>query len=54
MNEKINPIVLCCSTIPLEDTANSHFGGPIDYGLKSIHRNVQYHLEPSICNYAIK
>ncbi len=54
MNEKINPIVLSCSTIPLEDTANSYFGDPIDYGLKSIHRNVRYHLELSNCNYVGK
>lgn len=44
MNEKIYPIVLSCSTIPLEDTANSYFGDPIDYGLKSIHRNVGHRL----------
>jgi len=51
MNGKINPLVLSCPTIPPEDAANSQFGAPINYCLKSIFRNVRYHLLLSNWNY---
>ena len=50
-DEKINPIVLTCPTAPLEDTANSDFGEPVGYSLKSIHRKVGHRLLLSQCNY---
>jgi len=41
---KINPLVLSCPTTSPEDTENSYFGDLINYCLKSIYKNVRYHL----------